>query len=230
MLMATQHSHVCVQHQHAQHMHIAARMLTNAQASTSTRLPILGSVRRHVMCLAAAADSATTAAGPGDEDGADDIEWIEIAKISVHHGVRGEVKVQPLTDFAPLRLGRPGTRCVAVSGTHPITHHRCTTQVSAAPRGAATPCCTSTRAYNPTAWPQHSVQGVSLATPVHNMFHCLLTQGHDMWLVKLNGYDTPESVRELRNYTLLIREDERDPDEELEGDHEFYVQVFGATC
>lgn len=50
-----------------------------------------------------------------------------------------------------------------------------------------------------------------------------------MWLVKLSGYDTPESVRELRNYTLLIREDERDPDEDLEGDHEFYVQVVAVV-
>lgn len=47
-----------------------------------------------------------------------------------------------------------------------------------------------------------------------------------MWLVKLSGYDTPEAVRDLRNYTLLIREDERDPDDELEDDDEFYVQVL----
>ncbi len=60
---------------------------------------------------------------------------------------------------------------------------------------------------------------------VYKHIHPPHHQGHDMWLIKLEGYDTPEAVRELRNYTLLIREDDRDPGEDLEDDDEFYIQV-----
>ena len=37
-------------------------------------------------------------------------EFVEVGVVGAPHGVRGEVKVQPLTDFPQDRLGTPGTR------------------------------------------------------------------------------------------------------------------------
>lgn len=158
VLLIQQHVQGYMQRRHAHCMQNAARMLTNAQASTSMiRTPM----RHGAKHQAAAADSATTDDQQQDENSStnDDIEWIEIAKISVHHGVRGEVKVQPLTDFAPQRLGRPGTRyALVVAGrVGPSTFH---TQVPAASSGALAPCCTSTSTYHSAARSQHCVQGV----------------------------------------------------------------------
>jgi hypothetical protein len=41
----------------------------------------------------------------------DEEEWVEVGRIGPPHGVRGEMKVQPLTDFPEDRLGTPGPRC-----------------------------------------------------------------------------------------------------------------------
>ena len=37
-------------------------------------------------------------------------EWIEVGLIRSAHGLRGEVKVEPLTDEPQQRLGTPGSR------------------------------------------------------------------------------------------------------------------------
>ncbi len=37
-------------------------------------------------------------------------EWIEVGAIKAPHGVYGEMKVVPLTDFPAERLGEPGPR------------------------------------------------------------------------------------------------------------------------
>lgn len=41
---------------------------------------------------------------------ADEEEWVEVGRVGPPHGVRGEFKVQPLTDFPEERLGTPGPR------------------------------------------------------------------------------------------------------------------------
>lgn len=41
----------------------------------------------------------------------DNEEWVEVGRVGPPHGVRGEMKVQPLTDFPEDRLGEPGPRC-----------------------------------------------------------------------------------------------------------------------
>ncbi len=47
-----------------------------------------------------------------EDEGTQEEEWVEIGKIGPPHGVRGEMKVQPLTDFPEDRLGEPGPRWV----------------------------------------------------------------------------------------------------------------------
>ncbi len=56
--------------------------------------------------IAAAATDDPEAAGMSDEEE----EWVEIGRVGPPHGVRGEFKVQPLTDFPEERLGMPGPR------------------------------------------------------------------------------------------------------------------------
>ena len=46
---------------------------------------------------------------PGDAD-----EWVEVGRIGPPHGVRGEMKVQALTDFPEDRLATAGPRCACV--------------------------------------------------------------------------------------------------------------------
>jgi hypothetical protein len=43
-------------------------------------------------------------------------EWVEVGRVGPPHGVRGEMKVQPLTDFPEDRLGEPGARWVPGQG------------------------------------------------------------------------------------------------------------------
>ena len=54
---------------------------------------------------AAAAVQGSAAAESSPED-----EWVEIGRVGPAHGVRGEFKVQPLTDFPEERLATPGPR------------------------------------------------------------------------------------------------------------------------
>jgi len=57
--------------------------------------------------IAAAATDDPEAAGGLEEE-----EWVEIGRVGPPNGVRGEFKVQPLTDFPEERLGMPGPRWV----------------------------------------------------------------------------------------------------------------------
>lgn len=41
-------------------------------------------------------------------------EWVEVGILRAPHGVRGEIKVQPLTDFPEDRLAEPGARYVLI--------------------------------------------------------------------------------------------------------------------
>lgn len=50
--------------------------------------------------------------GPAGTAGGGDSQWVEIGILRAPHGVRGEIKVQPLTDFPEDRLAEPGVRCV----------------------------------------------------------------------------------------------------------------------
>lgn len=57
--------------------------------------------------LALAAEEPGLSSNGAEEDG-----WVEVGRIGPPHGVRGEMKVQPLTDFPEDRLGTPGPRSV----------------------------------------------------------------------------------------------------------------------
>ena len=84
-------AHRRAQHQHAVHGHAAAAGWWQ---------------RRRLAAAAAAAEGAPGSSSDVDED------WIEVGRIGPPHGVRGEMKVQPLTDFPEDRLGTPGPRWV----------------------------------------------------------------------------------------------------------------------
>lgn len=57
---------------------------------------------------AAAPAAEPPAAEPAEEPAE---ELVEVGIVGPPHGVRGEFKVQPLTDFPEDRLGTPGPRC-----------------------------------------------------------------------------------------------------------------------
>ena len=63
---------------------------------------------------AAAAAAGTAAPAPRTAPARE--EWVEVGLITQPHGVRGEMKVQPLTDFPQERLATPGTRCAPAGG------------------------------------------------------------------------------------------------------------------
>lgn len=75
-----------------------------------------GALRGHGCLVAAQAAGRSavvkTAAAEAQEDEDMQEEWVEIGRIGPPHGVRGEMKVQPLTDFPEDRLGEPGPRWV----------------------------------------------------------------------------------------------------------------------
>ncbi len=82
----------------------------NALTTTTTccwRQPHSHFPTRSLVCTAVTAEDNSVSIEEEEE-----VEWVEIGRISVQHGVRGEVKVQPFTDFGPQRLGKPGRRCV----------------------------------------------------------------------------------------------------------------------
>lgn len=127
-----------------------------------------------------------------ERDGQDDDEWelVEVGKIGIPHGVRGEVKVQPLTDFPEQRLGMPGIRYIVDPKKGGLRQGR-----RADPR-------------------QVELAGGRPA----------VYKGHKVWLVKIKGVNSPEEAELLRNASLCIRDIDREPDEDLEDEDEFYVQ------
>ena len=50
----------------------------------------------------------------------------------------------------------------------------------------------------------------------------MVSRGNELWLVKLEGVESPEEAALLRGHTLLIPASAR---EALEDEDEFYVQV-----
>lgn len=113
-------------------------------------------------------------------------EWVEIGRIGPPHGVRGEMKVQPLTDFPEDRLGEPG------------------------PRWLQAPAPKIGRRKAP---PPEEVE--------LEWGRSMISKGNEVWLVKLEGVESPEEAAELRGHTLLIPASAREP---LEDEDEFYVQ------
>lgn len=150
----------------------------NAQMYTinSSKLHALGKI----------IDSNDVSLTPSDSN-LDDDDLIQIGIIGPPHGVRGEFKVQPLTDFPEDRLGEPGTRWIQPP----------------APKFAS-------------RQPPPSPDEVTLEWGRQS-----ISKGREVWLVKLQGIDSPEEASLIRGYTILIPATEREP---LEDEDEFYVQ------
>lgn len=55
----------------------------------------------------------------------------------------------------------------------------------------------------------------------------MISKGQEVWLVKLEGVDSPEDAALLRGHRLLIPPSARPP---LEDEDEFYVQVWTGQC
>ncbi|GAB4821962.1 hypothetical protein N2152v2_009008 [Parachlorella kessleri] len=113
-------------------------------------------------------------------------EFVEVGVVGPPHGVRGEVKVQPLTDFPKERLGTPGTRWLR----------------------APVPKLGRRRALPPTA--------VEL-----EYGRTMISKGNEVWIVKLEGVESPEEAQLLRGHSLLIPATAR---KALADEDEFYVQ------
>lgn len=127
-----------------------------------------------------------------------DGEWVEVGVVGPPHGVRGEFKCQPLTDFPEERLGEPGPRWLQA----PV------------PKIA-------------------SLAAPSEPAPVELEWgRTTIFKGRELWIVKLEGIDSPEEAELYRNHLLLIPAADREP---LDDEDEFYVQelvglkVFMAT-
>ena len=71
-------------------------------------LPVLPPSRRFTVTHNASEHSAAAPAAAAAASV--EAEWIEVGVVGPPHGVRGEMKVQPLTDFPEDRLGTPGMR------------------------------------------------------------------------------------------------------------------------
>lgn len=132
-----------------------------------------------VEAKAAGGESVTVEAG----------EWIQVGVVGPPHGVRGEFKVQPLTDFPEDRLGKPGKRWIQ-------------------------PPLPKIRTLNPAS--EQAPYEVQI-----EWGRSSISKGREVWLVKLQGVESPEEAAMLRGHFILITATERQP---LEDEDEFYVQ------
>lgn len=87
---------------HGRSMHAVAGAAAASAAAAARRQQ---RCHRLPIRTAAAATHDSEAASMADEE-----EWVEVGRVGPPHGVRGEFKVQPLTDFPEERLGTPGPR------------------------------------------------------------------------------------------------------------------------
>jgi len=157
-------------------------------------------------------------------------EWVQIGIVGPTHGVRGEFKVQPLTDFPETRLEEPGVRWIQApaprigrqgapepeevelewgrrtvsKASNVLTQFRCDQYKNVL----------STQKYG-----EHKDSPRILRLIIFAFVWVL--QGREVWLVKLKGVESPEEATLLRGRTLLIPSSAREP---LDDDDEFYVQ------
>lgn len=106
------------QRQHVMWTQVAAAAAAGTDARQQHgRLVAAPAARPSAVVKAAAAE-------PQEDEGMEE-EWVEVGRIGPPHGVRGEMKVQPLTDFPEDRLGEPGPRWVhgcTVGHVHYLHH------------------------------------------------------------------------------------------------------------
>lgn len=119
-----------------------------------------------------ALDTATTSQSLSTDDSPTDL--VEIGLIRSSHGVYGEMKVEPLTDFPEERLGVPGPRWLQ-SPQKP----KFKTTTSSSPSSSHRPV---TLEYGRTT----------------------ISKGNEVWIVKLEEINSPEEVSTLKGYTILI--------------------------
>lgn len=127
----------------------------------------------------------------------DESAYIEIGIVGPPHGVKGEFKVQSLTDWPAERLGQKGTRYLRPPET---TYHMARLQTR-----------TSTASELP-----DRITKVTLMRGQASVY-----KGREVYICKIKGINTPEEARAIHGHTLLVHESARD---ELEDDDEFYVQ------
>ena len=132
----------------------------------------------------------------------DENVYIEIGIVGPPHGVKGEFKVQSLTDWPEERLGQKGTRYLRPPET---TFHMARLQ-------ARTPGSAS----GPSAQATNRVTKVTLMRGQASVY-----KGREVYICKIKGINTPEEAREIHGHTLLVHESARD---DLDDDDEFYVQ------
>jgi hypothetical protein len=103
-----------VRHMHALHLPLAH---TGPRCAAGQRRWSQQVLNRPAAALMRATSVDEGAAEPAELDVP--TEFVEVGVVGAPHGVRGEMKVQPLTDFPEERLGTPGTRCASCAGRPP---------------------------------------------------------------------------------------------------------------
>lgn len=107
-------------------------------------------------------------------------QYIEIGIVGPPHGVKGEFKVQSLTDWPEDRLGQKGTRYLRAPES---TFHMARLKNSSSA----------------------SIEKVTLMRGRASVY-----KGREVWIVKLKGINTPEEAQAIHGHTLLVHESVRD--------------------
>ena len=110
----------------------------------------------------------------------DESVYIEIGIVGPPHGVRGEFKVQSLTDWPEQRLGQKGTRYLRPPES---TFHMARLQTEEANR----------------------VTKVTLMRGQASVY-----KGREVYICKIKGINTPEEARAIHGHTLLVHKSARD--------------------
>jgi len=124
--------------------------------------------------------------------------YVEVGIIGPPHGVQGECKVQPLTDWPEERLGKKGARYLIPPSTNKMIKSPATMKNTTSSNGIA------------------EERKVMLMRGRASIY-----KGREVWIVKIKGINSPEEVQAIRGYALCVHESVR---EDLEDEDEFYVQ------
>ena len=123
--------------------------------------------------------------------------YVEVGIIGPPHGVQGECKVQPLTDWPEERLGKKGARYLKPPSTNKMMKQ-------------------STAMNSNNDDTNNTMEKVMLMRGRASIY-----KGREVWIVKIKGINSPEEVQAIRGYALCVHESVR---EDLEDEDEFYVQ------
>ncbi|GJP82960.1 hypothetical protein CLOP_g13178 [Closterium sp. NIES-67] len=155
------------------------------------------------------------ASGRGGEPPVWEGEGVEVGVIVGAHGLRGEVRVKPLTDFPEQRFGQGGWRWLKRPGRPAAPSPR------AAPSAVPPPPATAGGAAAEAA---AGVQGGAVVSSVWVRGGRPGPGRYGLWLVKLKGVESAEQAEALRGSVMMVPVWERP---ELEEDEVYSSDLIG---